>query len=207
MADGLLVTPGSGATISTDDLGGSGHVQRVKLMDGTNDSTAVIPGDATSGLQVNPTPAVVLKTATPTITAGTYATGNALGDLLTFATANRASGKAIEIVGARILDKNANATALSVYELHLFDRTFAATTDKTAWSILDSDAANLAETLTFATTDAFVNANGTVCVWSGARRRVILLNGTSLFGQLVVRASAVYAAISDIVVALTIRQL
>lgn len=41
MADGVDITAGSGTKISTDDIA-SGHVQRVKLVDGTDGGTAAI---------------------------------------------------------------------------------------------------------------------------------------------------------------------
>lgn len=53
MADNVAITAGSGTTIATDDVSGT-HYQRVKLVDGTLDSTAAIPGDATLGLAVKP---------------------------------------------------------------------------------------------------------------------------------------------------------
>ena len=52
MVDNVAITAGAGTTVATDDAG-SAHYQRVKLTDGTADSTAVIPGDATNGLWVN----------------------------------------------------------------------------------------------------------------------------------------------------------
>lgn len=57
MADTISVTPGSGAVVGTDEvtIGGTlQHVQRVKLVDGTDGGTALIPGDATLGLAVKP---------------------------------------------------------------------------------------------------------------------------------------------------------
>lgn len=54
MADNVAITAGSGTTIATDDIS-SVHYQRVKLVDGTLDSTAAIPGDATNGLDVDVT--------------------------------------------------------------------------------------------------------------------------------------------------------
>ena len=65
MADGVLITAGSGTVVSTDQLADNTHVQRVKLMDGTADSTAVIAGDATDGLDID----VGGKYTTPTHTA------------------------------------------------------------------------------------------------------------------------------------------
>jgi hypothetical protein len=56
VADTVTLDPGSGgATIATDDLGATGHVQLVKLVDGTDNGTGRIPGDATNGLDVDVT--------------------------------------------------------------------------------------------------------------------------------------------------------
>lgn len=52
MADNLTL-PATGSVAATDDIGGI-HYQRMKLVDGTLDSTTAIPGDATDGLVVNP---------------------------------------------------------------------------------------------------------------------------------------------------------
>lgn len=54
MADNVTITAGTGTTIATDEAGGAQY-QRVKLTDGTADSTAVIAGDATNGLDVDVT--------------------------------------------------------------------------------------------------------------------------------------------------------
>lgn len=63
MADTIAVTAGSGTTIATDDCGGI-HYQRVKLVDGTADSTALIAGDATNGLDVDVTRVIPGTSAT-----------------------------------------------------------------------------------------------------------------------------------------------
>lgn len=52
MADNVPITAGSGTNVATDDVAGV-HYQYVKLADGTLDSSAGIPGDATNGLWVN----------------------------------------------------------------------------------------------------------------------------------------------------------
>ena len=55
MADNTTLDPGAGGdVIATDDVAGVKY-QRVKLVDGTADSTAAIPGDATNGLDVDVT--------------------------------------------------------------------------------------------------------------------------------------------------------
>lgn len=55
MADNVDITPGSGATVATDEVavngGTPGHVQFVKLVDGAADGTDGIPG-GTGGLKV-----------------------------------------------------------------------------------------------------------------------------------------------------------
>jgi hypothetical protein len=48
VADNVAITAGSGTTVATDDVSGT-HYQRVKLVDGTLDSSTAIPGDG-SGL-------------------------------------------------------------------------------------------------------------------------------------------------------------
>lgn len=65
MADNVAITPGSGASIATDDCGASGHTQVVKLAISANADATPIPADATNGLDVDvtrtvpPVPAVV----------------------------------------------------------------------------------------------------------------------------------------------------
>lgn len=60
MADNVPITAGAGTNIATDDIAGV-HFQRVKLVDGTLDSTGAIGGDAANGLDVDVTrlPALV----------------------------------------------------------------------------------------------------------------------------------------------------
>lgn len=53
MSDGIAITAGTGTTVATDDCGGSGHTQIVKLAISTNGSATLIPCDATDGLLVN----------------------------------------------------------------------------------------------------------------------------------------------------------
>lgn len=54
MADNVGYTPGAGVTIATDDVGGN-QFQRVKLADGTPDSSQHIAGDTANGLDVDVT--------------------------------------------------------------------------------------------------------------------------------------------------------
>jgi hypothetical protein len=63
MADNVAVTAGTGTTVATDDVSGV-HYQKVKLVDGTADSSALIAGDATNGLDVDVTRLIPGVTAT-----------------------------------------------------------------------------------------------------------------------------------------------
>jgi hypothetical protein len=58
MADGVAITAGSGTTILTDETA-SGHSQVVKLAIATDGSATLIPADATLGIMVNPSLAIV----------------------------------------------------------------------------------------------------------------------------------------------------
>lgn len=53
MADNITITPGTGKTVRTDDLGGDVHVQFIKLMSGADASTEVIEGSTANGLKVD----------------------------------------------------------------------------------------------------------------------------------------------------------
>lgn len=89
MADNVVAGApvGTGATFRTDDVGVGVQVPFAKLMDGTDGSSAVIPGDATNGLYVN-----VKAAALPT-GAATAAKQPALG------TAGSASADVISVQG------------------------------------------------------------------------------------------------------------
>lgn len=84
MADNIVLNSGSGgATLATDELPGSlAHVQYVKLMNGTADSSAVITGDATNGLDVDVTrlPADAAVTGSITAAGQTVAINNDRGE-------------------------------------------------------------------------------------------------------------------------------
>lgn len=64
MADNVAITAGSGTSVGTDDVSGV-HFQKIKIADGAADSSAMIGGDATNGLDVDVTrlPALVAGSA------------------------------------------------------------------------------------------------------------------------------------------------
>lgn len=53
MADNVNITPGDGTAIATDDVGGA-HFQRVKLVDGTLDSSIAIKATQSGELAASP---------------------------------------------------------------------------------------------------------------------------------------------------------
>ena len=67
MADNVVL-PALSGTVATDDVavngGSSAQVQYVKLVDGTANGTAGLPGDATNGLDVDVTRVIAGTTAT-----------------------------------------------------------------------------------------------------------------------------------------------
>lgn len=117
MADNLAITAGSGTTIGTDDVSGV-HIQKVKLIDGTVDSSTTIPGSA-NGLQVagqvaadaamggNPV-AVGGKAYAPNSAAPTAMTADA--DMVPLI-ADRVGVQYVHPHGPNVWDANANPSA------------------------------------------------------------------------------------------------
>lgn len=121
MADNITLNSGTGgATLKTDELADTSHVQYTKLMDGTANGTDVIPGDATNGLDVDVTRVQGSVTvaqatasnlnATVTLTAGTN-TNEVVGDVAHDAAA---AGNPVGISGvAQTMDDTAPPNRVS----------------------------------------------------------------------------------------------
>lgn len=100
-----VTLPGAGTVVAADDISGVQY-QRVKLVDGTEDGTGSIPGDATNGLDVDVTRVqgtVTVDTELPSATA--------LADAEANPTAPR--------VGAMLMGRNPNDS--NWYRLSTFD--------------------------------------------------------------------------------------
>ena len=140
---------------------------------------------------------------TPTITAGLYASGDALGGLLTFADAARLAGGTGIITKVVIVDDDQEIAPIDIV---FFDQTFTATADNAPFDPSDADMQNCIGFIDVAATDYadFVD-NSVAAKGSGLRMPFAFdLVGTSLFAQLVVRATPTYTATDDITVKLTI---
>lgn len=150
---------------------------------------------------------VVRIPVTPTITAGAYAAGDALGGLLTFANAVSSAGGAGLITKVVIID---DAQQLAPVDLVLFDQTFTATADNAPFDPTDADLQNSLGYIDVAATDyANFADNAMACKASGLRMPFefqLAAGQTSLFGQLAVRDTPTYVATDDITVILTIER-
>lgn len=205
MADTVEITPGTGAVIGTDDvtIGGTPQqVQRMKLVDGTDGGTDLLPGTAARGLSVDPRAKVVRLSATPTISTTAYAAGDAIGGLLTFSNAARSSGGSCRIDAVQIVDK---AQQYADINLVLFDRSITAPTDNAAFDPTDAELANVVGVVPIGGGFYYgFNDNGVASI-SGLGITAVL-NGTDLFGVLVAVTAPTYGTTSDLVVTATILQ-
>lgn len=145
----------------------------------------------------------VTITQTPTITAGAYSIGRAVGGLLTFANATLGNGRQGEIITLVIVDLGRQEAAL---DLVLFDRTFTPAADNTAFNPSNADLANsigmiavLPEHYTRFVSNslAMIRPVGLYCT-TGAN--------ANIYGQLVVRGIPSYGSTVDLTVKLTVKR-
>lgn len=140
-------------------------------------------------------------TQSPTVTAGAYTAGDAVGGLLTFANAARAAGMGGVIKDLLILDDAGQDAEL---ELWLFGDTFTAMANNAPWAPSEADLRKLVGIIT--TSDGAWFAAGTP---SAARVEVSQRYdcvATSLYGQIVTRGTPTFAATDDVTVILGILQ-
>lgn len=168
-----------------------------------------LPVSPANGLFVAPTPMQIEQSATPGITAVAYTAGWQLGVALTFAVAS-ASGRAGEIVGARLLDKakqNANLV-LDLWELSptlvganaaAYDVTDANAVTAVWIGAIDFVAANYRAR--GANSSCFGSVNG------GAPILPFVTNGSAnIFGVLYTLGTPTYASTTDLIVTLVVNQ-
>lgn len=202
MADNVTL-PATGAVVGTDEVSIGGvvqQVQRVKLVDGTDGGTELLPGSAARGLAVDPRLSIVRVAQTPTISTTAYTVKDAVGGLLTFANAARSAGGVATITGCQVVDRAQQRKNL---DLVLFDRTITAPTDNAVFDPTDAELAYCVGIIPIAAgyyADFSDNAVADVPV-----HRDVVLNGTDLFGVLVAREEPpTYASTADLSVTLTI---
>lgn len=176
----------------------------VALAPGVTSQVTLLAGDNYIGMVGYD---VIEIVQTPTITAGAYTAGDALGGLLTFANAAKIAGGRGMITKVVIVD---DAKQSAPIDLVLFDRTFTATADNSAFDPSDADMQNCLGFIPVANTDyAEFNDNGVATKASGLQMpfEYDLAGGvTSLFGQLVIRVGDTYAATDDLTIKITVRR-
>ena len=145
-------------------------------------------------LYTTPTNAI---TQTPTVTAGAYVAGDAVGGLLTFADAARSQLTGV-VTTVVITDKAAQGVDL---ELVLFGTTFTPTADNAPFDPSDADLLNIIGVIPvdnhFAFNDNGVSHRRNVGLWFEAQ-------ATTIYGQLVTRGAPTYASTSDLQVTIVI---
>jgi len=139
---------------------------------------------------------------TPAVTAGIYTAKDAVGGLLTFASAARVSGGAVTIQSVVVTDLGAQSGTLM---LALFDRTFTAIADNAAFAPSDADLANCIGVIPIYSTDYQAFSDNAVATVRNIGLGVVL-SGTSLFGQLMCTGTPTYASTSDLTLKLTLYQ-
>lgn len=195
-------TAASGPTIAWDDIGSVAY-QRMKVALGPDGTyTADADGSAARGMYVDPRLKVVRLSATPTISTTAYTAKDAVGGLMTFSNAVRASGGTCRVEAVQVVDKHQQMKDL---DLVLFDRSITAPTDNAVFAPTDAEVANCIGVVPVAA--GFYSDFSTNSVaWINSVGLEAVLNGTDLFGVLVARGTPTYNSTSDLVVTLTIVQ-
>lgn len=202
MADNLSVTPGAGATLRADDVGGILY-QFVKLDIGGDGVTVPVTTGGTSSDAIPTNPRYYRKriSVTPTISnAAIYAAKDAVGGIMTFANAARSSAGSGVIRAVTVKDLGQQMAAL---DLILFDQTIGGTvTDNAAFDPLDADLANVIGWVSIAATTGYKDFNDNSVAFAQCEIPYVC-NGTSLFGALVARGTPTYTSTADLTVVLT----
>lgn len=199
MADNVQITEGAGTYIATDDLSGIQY-QIVKLCDGSLNSAAAIKGSVAKGLYVDPHGSTNRISATPTVSSGSiYAAKDAIGGIMTFADAARATGEGGILESVTIVDKGQQMAAL---DLVLFNASPSGTfTDNATSDPSDADLTTVVGVIPFVVGDYFDFSDNSVAFRSGLGIAYDCA-ATSLFGVLVARGTPTYGSTSDVVVVL-----
>lgn len=138
---------------------------------------------------------------TPTVTAGLYGANDAVGGLLTFASAARATGYGGIVTDLLILD---DAGQDAEMELWLFRETFTAMADNAPWAPSEVDLRKLVAIIS--TSSGAWYAAGTPSAARVECNQRYDCVGTSLFGQLVTRGTPTFVATDDVTVIIGLLQ-
>jgi len=147
------------------------------------------------------------NTVTPTITAGAYSAGDAIGGLLEFENAASVYVQSGIIRNVIITDR---AKQAAVMNLWLFNRTFTATVDNAAFTPSDADLDNCIGVVNIVAANWFPAALSSVAVASYQNPNFWFKlqdpGDASLYGQLVAVGTPTYVATDDLSVTLIIER-
>lgn len=210
MADGVAITQGSGTTVATDDVSAFGHVQFVKLVDGTLDSSAKIAGDATLGLSVNPKGRTTRVQVTPTIDTNAYTSGDCLGGLMSITSAASYSGGGGRLLGVSVVDKTQAQRA--AMDLIFFSQSVTVAGNNAAFATSDADMLYAVGAISLGSWSYLAAFPGTplnsLAVWPSPASAATSVQtaempyvcaATTLFCQAIVRGTPTYTSASDLV--------
>jgi hypothetical protein len=143
---------------------------------------------------------------TPTVTVGTYASGNVVGGLLTFPNMVRSPGVGGLVQTVIVRDKAGQNVS---YDLFLFDAAPTTQTDKTAVALTAADLAKCIGVVSLSGAVLGAAATMGVLTATGLALAFKLPGGTTppspaLYGILVTRGAPVYASTSDVSVELVV---
>lgn len=174
---------------------------------GTGGATQVelIAGEAHIG-EVSTIPPIDIV-VTPTITAGAYTAGDAIGGILEFADVARIAGSGGRITKVVVTD---DAQQLAPIDLVFFNQTFTPTADNSPFDPSDADLQNCIGHIVVAATDySSYNDNASAVKCSGLTMPLyydLATGGTSLFAQCVIRSAPTYIATDDLTIKITVER-
>ena len=146
-------------------------------------------------------------TVTPTITAGAYSAGDAVGGLLEFENAASVYSQSGIIRNVIVTDKGKQSALLNLF---LFNRTFTPTADNGAFTVSDADLLNCIGVVNFVAANWFLAADNAVAVASYQNPNFWFKlqdpGDASLYGQLVAVGTPTYTSTSDLAVTLVIER-
>lgn len=185
----------------------------MKLYDGTADSTAAIPGDATNGLYVNVKGRTKRVQVTPTIDTNAFTAGDCLGELLSISAATSYSGGGGKIIGVTVLDKT--QAQRSAMDLYFYSQSVTMAGNNAAFAPSDADQAFFVGGISLGSWSYNTAFAGTplnsLAMWpSPASAATSVQSGcipyvcaaTTLYMQAVVRGTPTYTSTSDIIISL-----
>lgn len=169
----------------------------------TADAAGRDTGSGDGAMYVDPRPKSTRIAVTPTVsTTPAYTAKDAVGGLMTFSNAVRASGGSGLLYAVQVVDKGQQMKDL---DLVLFDRSITAPTDNSIFNPSDTELTEAVGTVRISSGDYADFNNNSVATVANVGIEFVL-NGTDLFGVLVARGTPTYTSTTDIVVTLTILQ-